>query len=428
MWQKISSFKFSFFGKPVSFKDAVSHPMFAGSAIMVFGSNIANFFASIYHFVIGRMLDPNQYGELATTITFISLVITSLSFLSIVVVKFISSSKAQAQKAVISWFSLASIFIGVGIAVLLVALAPFTSKFFHIHQSIMYVAAPIVGLFIVSMALKSILQGLLMFLPNVLSTNVQIITRLALGVIAVYLGWEVAGALVGFLIALVLEIMVMLYYLRNILVLKFKIKLKNKLSIFKYAIPTLFSTFSVNSLISTDVLLAKHHLSSFDAGIYAALSTLGKIIFFGTAPIASVMFPLIAKKYSERKNSNDIFLISMSMTVLVCLGVTFIYFLFPKLVINILYGDKYLIAANKLYLFGIFISVYTIGTLMLNYFLSRDDTKVVVIPLIAAFVQYILIRLYNESILQIVVMSTISVCVMTVGFVLYFLLKKYKFL
>src|SRR6202022_1201592 len=43
-----------------------------------------------------------------------------------------------------------------------------------------------------------------------------------------------------------------------------------------------------------DVLLAKHFLSNQDAGLYSAMSLLGKLLFFGTISVSVVMFPRVS--------------------------------------------------------------------------------------------------------------------------------------
>ena len=50
-----------------------------------------------------------------------------------------------------------------------------------------------------------------------------------------------------------------------------------------------------------DVILVKHYFSADEAGHYAALSQLGKIIIFGTGAIASVMFPLVVERFEKHE-------------------------------------------------------------------------------------------------------------------------------
>ena len=71
----------------------IKHPLFSGSALMILGSNLANFIAYLYHLIIGRMLGPVAYGELSSVISALALIFISLNFLSLIIVKFVSSAQ-----------------------------------------------------------------------------------------------------------------------------------------------------------------------------------------------------------------------------------------------------------------------------------------------------------------------------------------------
>ena len=74
-------------------KGLISHPLFSGSAVMVVGSNLSSFLAYIYHLIIGRLLGPASYGELAAILSLIGLFAASFAFLGLVVIKFVSAAK-----------------------------------------------------------------------------------------------------------------------------------------------------------------------------------------------------------------------------------------------------------------------------------------------------------------------------------------------
>ena len=73
----------------------IKHPLFAGSFIMVVGSNLTNFIAYIYHLILGRMLGPAQYGVLVATISLIGMFSITFGFLGLVIIKFVSASGAE---------------------------------------------------------------------------------------------------------------------------------------------------------------------------------------------------------------------------------------------------------------------------------------------------------------------------------------------
>ena len=54
-------------------------------------------------------------------------------------------------------------------------------------------------------------------------------------------------------------------------------------------------------MYSLDIILAKRFFSAEDAGKYAVISMLGKMIFFGTAAIGKAMFPFTSENYESGK-------------------------------------------------------------------------------------------------------------------------------
>src|SRR3990167_10215702 len=86
-------------------KSIVFHPFFTSSAVMVLGSNFANVLAFVYHLIIGRLLGPVYYGELAAVISLATMFSAIFTFLSTVVIKFTSSAKSKKEENYIfSWF------------------------------------------------------------------------------------------------------------------------------------------------------------------------------------------------------------------------------------------------------------------------------------------------------------------------------------
>src|SRR5258708_1721467 len=87
-------------------KPIINNPLFSGSLVMILGSNATNFINYVFNLVIGRLLGPAQYGELAALLSLISLYAMIPFSLGLVIIKFISSSKTKEEvSGTIHWFS-----------------------------------------------------------------------------------------------------------------------------------------------------------------------------------------------------------------------------------------------------------------------------------------------------------------------------------
>ena len=401
-------------------KEIVLHPLFSGSAVMIFGSNLANFIAYVYHLVIGRMLGPELYGELAAVVSLIGLFAVSFGFFGLVIVKFVSSGNTNERKMLFSWFTTRSSQIAIFVGIFVTAISPFIAGFLKIGLSVAVLLGPIITVFLLSFIYSSFLQGLLRFGRVVVVSNISMAGRLALGILFVALGFSVFGAIFGLFISAALGLWLNRYFLKDYKVSKDSGSRAFGKKILAYAGPIFLVSLSTNSLYSTDVILVKHFFEAQSAGIYAALSTLGKIIFFGTAPVGAVMFPLVSQRQSQGKDYKKIFLLSLLFTLGISLLVLLIYWLAPELSLKILYGDKFLEASPYLVWIGLFMAIFSSGSLITGFYLSKGDTRIWTLVVLAALGQALGIWFFHSSIFQVITVNIISASFLLVSLLIYF--------
>lgn len=399
----------------------IKNPFFSGSMVMIIGSNATNFLNYLYHLLMGRVLGPASYGDLAVLLSLMALVGMIPLSLGLVVTKFISSAKSEEEKRNLSSSLNKKVFVfAVAIFLLVAVSSPILSAFLNIKEAFMVVIIASVFLFLLPSTFnRAILQGLLRFKELVISIVLENSSKVILSVILVLLGFKVFGSLVGLLIAVIFGWVLSRYYVKDYLSSKIIRKINFK-PVLLYSFPIAIQSLTITSLYSMDVVLVKHFFSTFDAGIYASLSTLGRIIFFGTSPIINVMFPLVAKRKSEGGNYKKIFSLSLLLTLLVALGIVFIYWIFPELSIKLLYGSLFLQAAPYLVYFGIFITLLVLANLFISYYLSLDKVKIVILPILASVGQVIGIYVYHQSLQEIINVSILATALLVITLFVYF--------
>jgi len=268
---------------------------------------------------------------------------------------------------------------------------------------------------------QATLQGLLRFGYLSASNILGVILKVGFAVLLVIWGFKVNGALFACIIGGVAGYFFTLFALRLLPQAKGKEKERgfNSQEMFAFAIPVFFSTLSFTSLYTTDIVLVRHFLDAHQAGFYAALATLGKIICFVSAPIILVMFPMVSERHANGKHYRPFLFTSLKLVGLVCLGITTVYFLFPRLMVGILFGSAYLPAASYLGLFGIFLSFYSFSFLLVNFYLSINRVRVVVFPFVAASIQIVSISLFHQSLGQVVRISILITGLLLFSLLLY---------
>ena len=412
-------------------KSLVKHELITGSFYIFVGGLIASFIAFLFNLFMARNLSYSDYGILASLVSLFTLAIIPSQSLASTIVRFATNFFAKEEfgraavfykKMSIFWFIL-SLFIFGGVAIF----SSQISSFLRIENNLYVVISGIsISLAYMSMVNISFLQSLLKF--KYLSTLyiVGSLVKITLGVVFITLGYAVGGALWAVAAMSVVGYIIGFYPLKFLFfesnVKKLSIDWKE---IIRYALPSIVIVLSVTSLVTTDLILVKHFFSPTDAGLYGGISLIGKVIFYFTAPIPAVMFPLIVKKHTKGEDFRGLFHLSLVLVTLPSVAITLFYFLFPQFSVKFfLGGGDYLKIASLIGLFAILISLYSFLNVVVNFFLSIKKTKIVMPCLLTSVLQIVLISLFHESFQQIIYIS-ISACTLLLATLLLYYIKQY---
>lgn len=398
-----------------------------GSFITVLGSLLGGFLGYLYHLLMGRLLGPSGYGVLASLLSLLYVFSVPTATFSLVATKFAADFKKSRQflekteKKSFLFSLLFFLFFG--------ALTPLIASFLHLQAllPILLIGLCLALGFLVTFK-GAILQGRLNFVPLAVGGTANAAIKLLLGIIFVYFGLGINGAILPMVIGAIFSY----FYFQHFLISKEVMvkeetsspKLTNK-EIWGYTKPIFFFTLAFALLYSIDIIFARHFLAPQEAGWYGALSTLGKIIYFLVSPLSLVLFPMASRKKSQEEKSDRLFRFSFSLAIFIAIFLTAAYFLFPNLILRVFYGEQFLPAAAYLGLFGVFLSFYSLAYFLGNFMLSQEKTKpVAFLPFLALLLQAVLILFFHESILAILGASIFACGLLFLSFLVYYLISK----
>lgn len=365
---------------------------------------------------MGRLLGPSEYGALASIYSILYIISIVPQSASVSIVKFISSAKTDTEKTHVynGVYSLVQKVAFVGVVFLFI-LTPFLQHFLHLNSIFAPIwIVPVFYFSIITTVNQSTLQGELSFIGIVVTNLVSSVSKLLLGVVFILIGWSLGGAIFAVALGVFFAYMLSYKYVYRYISKTDTDKDNFDMTQFlKYSGPVVIQALAFTSLFTIDLVMVKHFFPEFDAGIYAALSTLGKVIFFAASPITAVMFPLVSKKKSQGSSVLSLFKISLAITAFASFSIVIFYYAFPQLTITLLYGKKYIAAVSLLPWMGLFIAIYTIGQQLVNFFLSIDDTNAIIFPSVAAVFQIILLWFFHQTLLQVIQISLTLMCFVT---------------
>jgi len=383
--------------------------------------NIGNY---IYHLLMGRMLGPEAYGVLESVISVYYLVSIPFIPLTLVIVKFISAYKGKQDRESLSAFFIYMrkkiLSYGLIIAFMLLIISPFITSFLHLpnpYFSLLIVFGFLIG--VLAVLIKGSLQGLFNFFALFVSNTIEILSKLLIAIVLVYLGFKALGAFIGLIGSFIVGFIVAFYFIR-------KEKFKSVKSftegrqVLKYSIPVFLTSLGLTSLFTTDIILVRNLFPGVESGYYAALSVLGKIIFFATFPVTMVLFPLVSERHAANKRYINLFFIGIALTLGLAGLIVLIYYSLPEIMVTLLFGTSYIRIASLLGIFGIFIAVYSLCSLFANFYLSIHKTIISLFVLGASLLQIVLISFFHKNLLQVIEMSIISVLLLLILLFIYY--------
>lgn len=405
---------------------SLSHELISGSLFLFIGGLLGSFLSFLYNLFLARSLSTPDYGTYTSLLAFETLIIIPSASLTAVIVRFATHyiAKNDLGKASHLFKRMSAFWLVVGLLIfgVIYIFHPLILNYFHLKDSLLVLTVGLgIAIAYIGIVNTGFLQSFLKFRYIAFTVISGNLGKIIVGGFLVLGGYRVVGGLVGVMV------LPLLIYLLGFLPLRSIIKSKSsgeaKLEtgeIIRYGSLTALGVISLSSFISTDAILVKHFFDSTSAGLYGGLSVIGKVIFYFTAPIASVMFPLVVKKHTSGQNFKSLLYLSIILVLIPSVAIVFFYFLFPIFTVNLFLTKDYLSIAPYLALFGIFITLFSLVNVFANFFFSIRKTSVSFLVLIFAVLQIVLIHLFHTNFLQIIAISITSLSLLLIALIVFF--------
>lgn len=413
----------------------ISHPLISGGAIIVIGSLAGNVFNYLFNLSMGRMLTVVEYGILASLISLFNIFVVFSTSITTIFSKFSASFIAKEKNDHIGiLLRKGTIYIGsIGLIITLLIIIGSLSiaDFFKIKDTLLVdlIAISLFFSFLSSVAF-GILQGIFKFFHYSVVYVLGMFSKFLLAISFVLIGLKVFGPIWAIVITSAGSYLLSIYFLKNYLNkdgIKSLVLPNLHSELISYGLPVLLSSIGLTLIYTMDIILVKHYLSPTLAGQYAALSLMGRSIFFVVSPISSVFFALIAQKKERNENLSSTIFISVVLTAVPAIVLSAVYFNFPEFIIRVFFPAKeYLMLSKFIGPFSIFILFYTFSNLLNTYYLSVGKTKVYLFTMAAAIIEITYIAFYHNSLAEVVNGMIFLSFLLFVSLLLFGLINKHK--
>jgi len=400
-------------------KKHLKNNLIQGTIIVTTASLFSNFFAYLFQLLMGRALSVNEYGVLISLFSIQAIITLPMGVIANAITKIVSEVKEVNYPKGLSYFFYSIFRINFVIS-LLISLVFYLFRYYisrYLNITNVELFKPFTLLLFVGLIFSfntSFLQALKRYKALSADAFARSFFKFVVAVLVFYFsfGLDKAFYLLSFFILLA-GIFGYGLLSKNIRFEYRKFNKSNLKRIVSFSLGSTFTFLGLSLIFNNDVLLVKHLFSPETAGYYSSASVMGHIIFYGVSPIATVLFPVCAERYHQRKNYLEPLIKGISIVgILSLIGFIAMYF-FPSLVVNILFGAKYLNSIKYIPLYALYMVFYSLVSVLGWLLVAISKLKTGSFAFLAAVLQYLLIKfVFNNSVEQVLYVS------ITVSFIL----------
>ena len=226
--------------------------------------------------------------------------------------------------------------------------------------------------------------------------------RLTIGVGLILAGWGAAGAVASLPLSQLGAVVLASVWLATVLRSRNRAFRPDLSDILRYTSYAAVGLFAFTALVNMDVVIVKSRFTPEEAGLYSAISTIGKITLYLPLAAATLLLPKVAVLNTQHERTVHLLHRTLWIVGGLCGMVTLAFFLFPSLIVQLLFGAGYLTWASLLGPYGLIMALYSLCNIWLSYYLALEDRRYSYVLLCGAILQAVTLSTLSLSLPQIV--------------------------
>ena len=358
----------------------------------------------LINLALGRFLGPEAFAEasvIATIVLMLSFIAVGIQLTS---AKFSASeTENEKRKNTSKWLANMVNKVSIILSAIMLLACPWIQQYLHFESMIPLVVIALgLPLFFNLSVKRGCLQGTDQFTKLAWSYVLEMLLRMSVTFIALMTALYVFDAFTSLAVAIgFLASFVVAFFFK---LEKAESKVSNlvRTDILKFI--GIIGLYELSQIVinNSDVILAKHFFDPKEAGLYAAIALVGRVVYFGTWTIVTLLFPKVIQRERDGLPHSKLFWNALAIVGAVGGLIVLACYLFPTLIISILFGSEYIIAADLLWIYAVSTTFFACANVYAYYHLSLNNYLPVAITMIAGILQLVLIYQFHDSLLQVI--------------------------
>lgn len=393
------------------------------AGILMISSLLVNAGNYALNLCLGRWLGPEVFAEaniLATLVMILSFIAVGLQ---LTVAKYAATLFAQNQKENLK--NLVSVFVKTGkrfglfLLPILLLLASFI-KVYLLFKSIMPLLILFLGfpLYILMSISRGYFQGTNQFKKLATTYVIEMIGRVIVTLALLFI-FKDSAHLSSFVALGFLASFIATYLYSKIKTSSSAQQLPYKKEIISFLAVIGIYELSQILINNSDVILVKHFFSAEEAGHYAAIALIGRIVFFATWTIVTLLFPKVIEKEKRGESHTHLFWGALTLVGTIGMMIVGACFFFDTRIIEILFGAEYISMSHILGTYALATCLFACANVFAYYHMSLNNYVPVAISIVIGILQIISIYIFHHSLEQVVFIQIGLMSILLIAMVTY---------
>jgi len=352
---------------------ALRQKLLGGSLALLAGSGLVGVTNLVYNVITARLLGPTGFAHATAVYTLLMLMSAITLSFQVVCAKYVASHETPEEKeAIFSSLHFRAWMAGIGLGLFLFLCNGVIQHYLNLPNPFLISLLALGTAFYIPLGVRrGYIQGVHAFRALALNFMLEGVVRLGGAYLLIRLGLGVRGAVLACVIAVVAS-----YFLaqpspglRFFRIRAFPISFGEGLQAIVF--------FSGQVVINNfDIVLVKHFFSSDEAGIYAAVSLVGRLVNMCAWSVVNTMFPVSAAARQSDREARPVLFMSLLMVFLILSGLILCLWAIPSFLWRTLFGSHFELGnygglAALLILYAITTGIYSLSSVLITYEMSR---------------------------------------------------------
>ena len=345
----------------------------SGSMIMLVSSGFVGAMNLLYNLAIAHTLGADRFGHASAVYTVLMLLSSVTLSFQLLCSKYVAKNDSAGEQIGIYRFLHRRAWIyGIGVSAVLFLSSGLISGYLNLPTSKYVMMLAAATLFYVPLGVRrGLMQGRYDFRPLALNFVLEVVVKLGGAVLLIFAGFGVSGV-----VAAIVASVVVAYLLASP---------RREGAIHSEALlPAAMgegiqaSVFFVGQVIinNLDIILVKHFFSATQAGVYAAIALVGRVVYMLSWSVVSGMFPFSAGVRSEERDGRAVLGTALLLVVLISALFTLGIWLAPPGLWHIVLGAGFPLGGHSTYttllvLYAATTGIYSLSVVLMSYEISR---------------------------------------------------------